>query len=614
MGVVVIIGMFSWKAIVQYCKYSMLLIMLLFACDSRREESQDRSGENIPIKPAKIYPCWNQTWECGDWYPLDPKLNPDRCAVGQTADGNYLMRSMCLLCQSLLIVDPDKETQRIVLSFEGRAKQCEHRWRPAVHTSSFDPIRQDDILFVIHGKQMYALAIKGFSFFAEQFSCSIAQITDTGRFPAKVDLQKLQWSSSNGTVSVRVGSRKMQFFIARVELAGDAKAEDFVTISYDHYYGMMGGPEAVPREPAHIAIVHKSDLANDSIVDLTRFRWKMWEDGLGNRCDSQPVVNKDPVREISFQIVHNNAVRDIIASPDGSFLVSTGDDGRVVIQNLDEPLTKIIGPFKNERLSCLAISRDGMTVLAGGDLNLFEGILKINIEDGTYREIEVPSTATMEGVYYCSNGTDVAYITAARMLSFFDLQAEAPLSSHKIFGGFVEDVAASETGEFFAVISMNAVDDRSTEPCKLTIFDQKGKKSLSHEFENCDEAYESQIDFLGPDHLVVCSPSGKMWQWGFQSSSRKWKVEEPVMIPLGPFSAIAASLDGKTVWLAKDRSVFGISASSGEVMFEQALEIGESKTKYYAQPIMVIRTIPQRAILAVGFWDGRIALLPDPLH
>jgi len=155
-----------------------------------------------------------------------------------------------------------------------------------VHRHSFDPIRQDDILFVIDGKQMYALAIKGFSFFDEQFSCSLAPITDTGKFPAKVDLQKLRWEASNGTGSVRVGSRKMQFSVERVEVGGDGEAEYFVTIPYDHYYGMMPGPGPKQRIPAKIAIAHKADYEKNSVIDLTQFRFKSWEDGLGNRCDS----------------------------------------------------------------------------------------------------------------------------------------------------------------------------------------------------------------------------------------------------------------------------------------------------------------------------------------
>lgn len=598
---------------VRFAKCMLFLSLFLFGCEPHTDGDEEQPDSNNAVEPPRLFPCWSQSWQCGDWRPLTYQLDAGECIESYTPDGKLLIRSMCGWCQSVRLVDPDERTERIILSFEGRVKQCEHRWEPAMHTRSFDPIRQGDMLFVVYGKQMHVLEVEEYSFFGQQISYAIAQVTDTGRFPTKVDLKKLIWRSGSASNSICVGSRKVDFGVGRVDIRGNGNPEEFVTISYDDYYGMMGSSTTVThRLPAHIAIVHKPNIENSPVVDLTEFRFKTWEDGLGNRCDSVPPAGVDTLDKAVFLSAHNNAVRDVAISSDGKYVVSTGDDGKVVIQELDEPVTKIVGPFKKERLLCLAASRDAGTILAGGELNFFKSILKVNVADAKYEEIEIASTASMEGLFYCNDNTSIAYI-AANTLSFFDLRANKLLSSHKIFGGITGSIAASINGKFFAVTSMNVVGDKGAEPCKLTIFDQKGNETLSYQFESCDEGYYSKITFLGDDFLVLCYPAGRMSQWKWWSQDEKWKIHKEVTIPEGPFSAIAGSPDAKTVWLAKDQSLLGINIFTGELVYESAFEINARKNEYLAEPITTIEAALKRNLLALGFCDGRIAIVPIPM-
>jgi len=57
---------------------------------------------------------------------------------------------------------------------------------------------------------------------------------------------------------------------------------------YDQYYGGAHGPGAViGDDTAKISVIHKEDLKENVIVDLRQYRFKSWEDGLGNRCSEQ---------------------------------------------------------------------------------------------------------------------------------------------------------------------------------------------------------------------------------------------------------------------------------------------------------------------------------------
>lgn len=582
--------------------------------------SQSQTDANNITEPAKLFPCWYQSWHCGEWHSLTYKLDSRECTGGETPDGKVLIRSMCGLCQSLRLVNSDDATERIILSIDGRLKHCEHRWRPAIHRWSLDPIEQGDIIFIICGKQMHALVIKKFSFFDEKLSYDIAEITIT-RFPTQIDLMKLTWCSriadrdEQSVYYIPVGSRTIPLSIHRIDLTRNGMAKEFISLQYDHYYGMTGGPEKISHATVHIAIIHKLDVGNGPTIDLTKFRFKTYEDGLGNRCGSTDSNQVTAVKEkITFLNLHNSTVRALAASSDGSYIVSTGDDGQVVIHHIDKSITKIIGPFKKERLLCLAINQDGSNILAGGEFNLFRSILKINVENGEYSEIEIPSqgiTGGMTGLFYYNNDTCIAYVTPDR-LSFFDIRDRKLLSSHDIFGGFTGDIAGTPDGNFYAIISMNENNNKSAEPCKLTIFDERGSETLSYQFESCDEGYYSKIAFVEPTCLIVCSPDEKLWKWKWSSQDRKWKIDKRLTVPKGPFSAITSSPDGKTVWVARKQSLLAIDTLTGGTVYESSFSIGPPKSEYISDPITAIKVIPKKNTIALAFWDGQVALMPIP--
>ena len=157
---------------------------------------------------------------------------------------------------------------------------------------------------------------------------------------------------------------------------------------------------------------------------------------------------------------------------------------------------------------------------------------------------------------------------------------------------------------------MNEVDSESAEPCKLTIFDAQGNETLSYQFESYSKAYLGVITFLRKDSLALCLPIGEMWKWRWSPQDQKWKLKEKLTIPKGPFSAIEHSPNGKMIWISRNKAVITIDTSTGETAHKYDFDIGESKSEFWAWPITAIKLIHSKQILAIGFNDGRIALMP----
>lgn len=260
---------------------SFLIFSLACGCDRKEEQSQANTSRNVDT----AFPCWEQSWQCGKWFPLTHKLDHAKVLEGETPDGKLLFLSTCDLCDSIRLVNPEAMTERILLSPKGRAEECKHTWSSSVHNHSFDPIKKGDAIFVAFGKEMYVLLVESIFFPSNKISCKIAKITSTGEFVRRIRLGELTWKRIEAEDNVAVGSRWLPFYNSSLIDSND-NVEYFLSITYDRYYGSLGGASAWRYDPSsRICIVHKSYLESNSEVDLAEFRFKMWEDGLGNRCE-----------------------------------------------------------------------------------------------------------------------------------------------------------------------------------------------------------------------------------------------------------------------------------------------------------------------------------------
>jgi len=387
---------------------------------------------------------------------------------------------------------------------------------------------------------------------------------------------------------------------------------------YDGYYGHSYGPCARAYEDsAHITVIRKSDLEGSSVVDLSAYRFKTWEDGLTNKCGDKMIsvelasTGQNPV----YLDLHQTAVRATAAPSNGAYIASVSYDSQVIIQYIDRPIRKVFGPFPHEdTFSSLSVSCDGNILVAGTDPHpQFPHILKIATSDGSYDMIDIPQDGTMISLFLYDSGKKLTYVTAPNKLFFFDLELRQVTNSQQALGTFIVSAAASPQVKFIATATArNEADANSVESCGLTIFDQQGNKTLVHQFEDCRSSFLAKMAFLTEDCLALCLPVGEMWKWKWSPEKSQWTIEEKLRIESGQFSAVECSQDGKMLWLSVGKKLMAIDTATGRTVREQKFDIAEPKSKSWVQPITVIKIIPAKELLAVGFQDGRIALVPVP--
>lgn len=241
------------------------------------EQTLAEEDSNIPL------PCWDQSWDCGDWHPLDYILDQQTCFYTNMA-GKTVLWSGCRDCSSQRLINPENWTERIVLSYEGMIKNCKHNWTPSTHAWSLDPIEQGDALIIVYKGHMYVVLIGKISVYADKVQYKIAEVPSSRELPLKINLNNLGWKKEHAKDKIPLADREIAFSTHEFDPGDGAKPREVLCVWYDYYYG---GPTPNSKlcVPVHIGIVHRHDLPEYPIIDLTKFRFKTWEDGLGNRCD-----------------------------------------------------------------------------------------------------------------------------------------------------------------------------------------------------------------------------------------------------------------------------------------------------------------------------------------
>jgi len=259
------------------------------ARDEEKVSGQSGDVQNQTIEDSNVpFPCWEQSWRCGKWRTFNYTLNDKEFLVRRVPEQETLLLSTCSHCSSFRLVNPYEMTERIILSSRAKVKQCEHEWRPAFHYSSFEQIELYDIFFVVYDGRMYAIYLE--EIFGDPFPngnivYQIAEVTGPENLPEEVAWKELKWEVHEAEGELPVADRTITFFTKSILVDNNRKIEKYVSIAYDNPYG---GKMTEKNQPdAHIAIVHNSYLINNPVVDLRKFRFKTWEDGLGNRCEEE---------------------------------------------------------------------------------------------------------------------------------------------------------------------------------------------------------------------------------------------------------------------------------------------------------------------------------------
>jgi hypothetical protein len=215
---------------------------------------------------------WSQEWDCGDWRPADEPVSARGYIESFTPEGKRLGMSVCESCASVRIVDCDRLLQRL-LPRDATADTCAHKWKLAVTRASLDPLASGDLLFAVYEEELFALRLGPIT---PRVAYDVAAVPPASL--PDVNVATLPWQRkylTELTQAFMIGKRSIQ--------AESIREDGRMTIGYDHYYGCLGGPHGlVDESPVFVAIVHEADMEGRATVDLRRFHFRTWEDGLSN--------------------------------------------------------------------------------------------------------------------------------------------------------------------------------------------------------------------------------------------------------------------------------------------------------------------------------------------
>jgi WD40 repeat protein len=313
---------------------------------------------------------------------------------------------------------------------------------------------------------------------------------------------------------------------------------------------------------------------------------------------------------------HAEPVREIGITRDGKWLVSVGDDSRVIVRPTEDLTRSSVTQPRAGGLRCLAFSRDGQHVYAAGNLADFgrkteiDGAIRVSLRDGkTDGFVEFPVRGTIQRMALVDD-TQIVYLCASHELLSLDIGTKSLSKKARIYGGFAGTTAISPEGHHFAVTSQNERNRQSAEPCRLTVLTADGKETLSYQFANQKEYRGAVVTFPTHDQLVLCLPTGKLLRWTW-SKEKTWRTEDkPLTTATGPFSSIASSKEGALLWLARDRTLIAIDSKTGTAGQQTDLQIGERSGKSLAAPIGCMAILEKSSLAVVGLQDGRLALVP----
>lgn len=243
-------------------------------------------------KPEEYFPCWEQDGSCGKWNPIDEQIPEDSCQVVLTVGDRKLGKSLCEKCQSIRIIDLEGKRWRILESdyFESM-KPCEHRWFRGTNSQSVEPIQKEDLLVLYYKHELYLVQITDYNEDGD-FRYKIAQVRkDQVSEEGRLFLETSDWKNKKGQKHQYMDVfHVLKFSDTQVVTNVFIRLPDwtyYFRIWYPYSYGGPYNPEDELSDIAHIAIIRKADLENSKTIYLKQYRFKTWEDGLGNVCENK---------------------------------------------------------------------------------------------------------------------------------------------------------------------------------------------------------------------------------------------------------------------------------------------------------------------------------------
>ncbi len=148
---------------------------------------------------------------------------------------------------------------------------------------------------------------------------------------------------------------------------------------------------------------------------------------------------------------HAGSIRSVAFSPDGKLLISTSQEGRVVlwdaIRGAERRVLVADGPTP---IRSVAFSPDGRTVALGEPSYQPRNVLVLDVETGAIRSRLVGHTLGVHAVAFSPDGRIVATAGVDHCIKLWDLATGRELASLSEDVGWVKSIAFSPDGGWLA--------------------------------------------------------------------------------------------------------------------------------------------------------------------
>jgi hypothetical protein len=268
-----------------------LLILISCSCAYSSPDSEWVSPKDMP--------CWQQSWSAGNWTPVPPEIctpNEPKDALPidvrekPDAEPNIVLYSSWAIRGSRRIINPRTCKQRIILCNSDKLNGLRGEWLRSSGYTSADDLAKGDMLLLYFENMLYLIKI-------DQIYCAehldmidygYSTISDSGKIPKQITLKGLHWKGFQSENGIKINDAKLKF--ATFILVQEKGLKDLgprMGIRYPFAYGYSGKPNIKSdSEVPHIAIIHQNKI-KDNTIDVLKFRFKTWEDGLGAECETE---------------------------------------------------------------------------------------------------------------------------------------------------------------------------------------------------------------------------------------------------------------------------------------------------------------------------------------
>ncbi len=248
---------------------------------------------------------------------------------------------------------------------------------------------------------------------------------------------------------------------------------------------------------------HEGDILRIAIHPQGRLAASAGEDG---RVIIWNLETSDPVQQLEPQ---TEAVQAIAYSPDGNYLLTGGADATVLLWSVASETVVQTFSGHNEPVNAVAFNRNGTQIVSGSD-------------DDTARIWEIDGTP-VRSIFIGNNVNDVAFAPNNDSIVFtasdddtiirWDVNSREPINEYSAHEGDVLDFALSADGTTLATASSDQT---------VILWDVENGTIEDIFAEHTDTVFD--VDFSADDRFLVSASA--------DGTARLWDVDDPSVIQL----------------------------------------------------------------------------------